>query len=57
MIGLAQDALPRGEVIRVQLRVSVDTLIALATAALAVGLAVGFQLLRIRWRSGGAGRS
>ena len=44
----AEDAAPRGTVLRAQLRISVETLLTAATAALAVALAVGYQVLRLR---------
>lgn len=44
----AEDAAPRGTVLRAQLRVTVETLVTAATTALAVALTVGYQLLRLR---------
>ena len=44
-------AAPRGHVRRLELRTSVDMLLALATMLLAVGMAVGYQLFR--WRAAG----
>lgn len=47
-IVFAEDAIPRGTILRARLRISIDTLLTAGTAALAVALAIGYQVLRLR---------
>ena len=42
-------AAPRGRILRLELRATVDRLMALAVTLIAVGMAVGYQLFR--WRA------
>jgi hypothetical protein len=48
VLAFAEDAVPRGTVLRVQLRISVEAIVTAALTALAVALAVGYQVLRFR---------
>lgn len=56
IIALAEDAAPRGTVLRAQFRVSVETLMTVAITALAVALAVGYQVLRLPFLGGRSDR-
>lgn len=47
-------AAPRGRILRLELRATVDSLVALAVTLIAVGMAVGYQVLRRRAAGSGA---
>jgi hypothetical protein len=55
-MAITTDAMSRGSLVRMRIRVSIDMLVALATTALAVALALGYQLLRFGGPGGRASR-
>jgi hypothetical protein len=48
LVSAGRDAAPRGRIMRLQMRASLDALTTLAVTALAVAMAVGYQVFRRR---------
>jgi hypothetical protein len=50
----SEAAAPRGRILRLQARITVENLVTAGFVAFAVATSVGYQLAR--WRAGGSGR-